>query len=349
MKLYSQLSKIAFLKNRYVAKFLFVAFLGIHIPLIGLVFFVVYLEHNISPLNIFLITLLLTLFATALTLIILNNLMIPVIKGSKALTDYRLNRTVPRLPLNYTDEAGVMLQNIQATIQMNQKLLVEKKELMHLLTNDLRNQTEHTAIIIKDIFNETEKEEVKNLASLAVKTIHQQIGFVDSFVDLLKEETLINAEQVKIRKVHIESVLQEVKRNFKAKLEDKNIDLQLDVHIPEVVLKTNSKLLQQAFSYLIDNAIKSSSQGAKVNVTVEKSQGRLMIYVRDFGTGFETGQSEKIFTRFSSMNNNSENHTPGIGLYLTRTIIERFSGTVIAESGGLDRGAVFTIELKMYR
>ncbi|WP_022828771.1 hypothetical protein [Flavobacterium antarcticum] len=127
MKLYSQLSKIGFLKNRYVAKFLLVAFLGIHIPLIGLVFFVVYFQHDLSPLNVFLIALGLTLLATLVTLLILKKLMTPVPLGSKALIAYRTNRTVPRLPLEYTDEAGVMLQNIQATIQMNQKLLVEKK------------------------------------------------------------------------------------------------------------------------------------------------------------------------------------------------------------------------------
>ena len=121
MKLYSQLSKIAFLKNRYVAKFLFVAFLGIHIPLIGLVFFVVYLEHHLSPMNVFLITLVLTLFATVITLIILKNLMIPVMKGSKALLEYRNNLTIPQLPTEYTDEAGVMMRNIQATILTNQK------------------------------------------------------------------------------------------------------------------------------------------------------------------------------------------------------------------------------------
>jgi hypothetical protein len=103
MKLYSLLSKISFLKNRYVAKFLFVAFLGIHIPLIGLVFFVVYLEHLLSPLNVVFLTLFLTLSATVITLIILKNLMVPVLKGSRALADYRINLIVPKLPLNYTD------------------------------------------------------------------------------------------------------------------------------------------------------------------------------------------------------------------------------------------------------
>ena len=349
MKLYSQLSKVVFLKNKYVAKFLFVAFLGIHIPLIGLVFFVVYLDHKISPLNIFLITLVLTLIASAVTLLILKSLMKPVLKGSKALTDYRLNRTVPRLPLIFTDEAGVMLQNIQSTIQLNQKLLSEKKDLFHLLTNDLRSHTLQTAEIVKNIFNETEKETVKTMASSAVKSMNQQIKFVEAFIELQKEEALINAEKVVIRKINVEAVLNEVKQSFKAKLEAKNINLTLNIHVQDVRLKVSSKLLQKALSFLVENALKSSPDASEINVTVERSQGRLKIYFKDNGMGFESGQSNEIFTKFNSMTDDEDEYTAGIGLYLTRQILERFGGTIIAESAGKNKGVTFSMEMKLYR
>ena len=349
MKLYSQLSKVVFLKNKYVAKFLFVAFLGIHIPLIGLVFFVVYFDHKISPLNIFLITLLLTLVASVVTLFILKSLMEPVMKGSKALQDYRSNRTVPRLPLIYNDEAGVLLQNIQSTIQLNQKLLSEKKDLFHLLTTDLRGQTEQAAKILKDIFNETEKEEVKKMASSAVKSMHQQLNFVDSFIQLQKEEALINAEKVVVRKVHVEAVLSEVKRSFKPKLDAKNINLILNIHVQEVRLKVSAKSLQKALSFLLDTAIKSSPNESEINVTVERAQGLLKIYFKDFGKGFESGQAKEIFTKFYSNSDNENQYTPGVSLYIARQIFERSGGTIIAESPGINRGITFNIELKLYR
>lgn len=48
MQLYKKLSNIGFLKKSYAFKFLFVAFIGIHIPLIGLLFFVLYGSKTIS-------------------------------------------------------------------------------------------------------------------------------------------------------------------------------------------------------------------------------------------------------------------------------------------------------------
>ena len=75
MKLYTLLSKIKFISKSYSLKFLFVAFLGIHIPLIGLIFFVIFTKDNLSEYTILLITLFFTLLATSITLIV----QIPVI------------------------------------------------------------------------------------------------------------------------------------------------------------------------------------------------------------------------------------------------------------------------------
>lgn len=348
MKLYSLLSKISFLKNRYVAKFLFVAFLGIHIPLIGMVFFVVYLEHHLSPINVFLISLLLTIIATVITLIILKKLMLPVLKGSKALLDYRTNLTVPHLPLNYTDEAGIMLKNIQSTIQANQKLIAEKKELCKILTNDLRNQALHTERIINSIYKKSTSDEVKNLATNAVQSVNRQLDFVKAFVDVLEEEELINKQQVKLRKINLQILLDEIKVKFKSKQEEKNVTINYSINVSDVKVRVNIKLLQQALSYLIDNAIKYAPVNDKVDVAIEKIHGRIKMHIKDHGIGFESGQKEKIFTKFQPLNENQLDYSPGIGLYLTRLIVERFGGTVTAESSGLNKGANFCIELKLY-
>lgn len=349
MKLYSQLSKISFLKNRYVAKFLFVAFVGIHIPLIGLVFFVVYLEHKISPMNIFLIALGLTLLAAAVTLFVLKQLISPVLIGSKALVDYRTNRKVPRLPLDYTDEAGVMLQNIQSTIQMNQKFVAEKREQFQHLTTDIRKQTEKSTLMLQAILSEGDTILSRKLMQNAINTNDAQLRFVDAFTEMMKEEALINAEQVKIRKLNMESFFGELKRKSSTKLAKKNIDFNLAIPVSDVKLKVNEKLLEKAYQYLLENAIRYASDNSKIEVSIEKVQGRMLIYFSHQGLGFESGQCETIFMKFNPDTDEKEEYVPGVGLYLTRKIIERFSGSITAESNGPDKGVTFTVELQLYR
>ena len=68
MKLYERLSNIKFLKNSYAFKFLFVAFVGIHIPLIGMLLFAVYGNKTILASTILIFALVMTLLATAVTL-----------------------------------------------------------------------------------------------------------------------------------------------------------------------------------------------------------------------------------------------------------------------------------------
>ena len=114
MKLYDKLSNISFLKKSYAFKFLFVAFIGIHIPLIGILFFVLYAKNTISPDSILIFALIMTLLATLITLLILNKLIRPILLASKSLDEYRNNRILSELPTQYTDEAGLLMRNIQS-------------------------------------------------------------------------------------------------------------------------------------------------------------------------------------------------------------------------------------------
>ena len=80
MKIYGYLSKVPFLK-RYSFKFLFVAFLGIHIPLLAVIGVILYNQGgDFSALNIFLLVLVFTLLATVITLLTLNSLLAPLVE-----------------------------------------------------------------------------------------------------------------------------------------------------------------------------------------------------------------------------------------------------------------------------
>lgn len=106
MVFYKKLSQIGFLRRSYAFKFLFVAFIGTHIPLIGLLFLILYEDFSVSPNTILIFALLMTLFASGLTLIVLKQLIKPIEFASKALRNYKKERLVPNLPLGFYDEAG---------------------------------------------------------------------------------------------------------------------------------------------------------------------------------------------------------------------------------------------------
>lgn len=136
--MYERLSALKPLSKSYTFKFLFIAFLGIHIPLIGLIVFTLFKPDGLDKLSVIGITLVLTLAATGITLFTLNGLLMPLRHSRRALQDYRYQRILPNLPTHYPDEAGQLMHNIQFTLTELNDLLEEKKDLTSLLSHDLR-------------------------------------------------------------------------------------------------------------------------------------------------------------------------------------------------------------------
>ena len=162
MKLYERLSQINFLKKSYAFKFLFVAFIDIHIPLIGMLFFVLYGSKTISAHTILLFALVMTLLATVATLYFLKQLIKPIETASKALDNYRNERKIPALPTSFSDEAGLLMSNIQKSIMDNERFISEKQDLIYLLSHDFKNFTGNSQGLAKLILEENPSETVRD-------------------------------------------------------------------------------------------------------------------------------------------------------------------------------------------
>jgi diguanylate cyclase (GGDEF)-like protein len=117
-KLYALLARLPWPKC-YLGKLMLITFLGIHVPLIALVLYLVFAASTDlrASLSVLVIVLVATLFGTVLTLCALYALLRPVSLASKALYDYLDSGRLPSLPTNFTDQAGRLMANVQYVIQ----------------------------------------------------------------------------------------------------------------------------------------------------------------------------------------------------------------------------------------
>jgi len=136
--IYQGLSNWPFIKKSYPAKFMVLAFIGIHIPLIILSVCIVFNVFNFSKLSAVLVVLAATLVATIIALYTFYQLLVPLHDSKKALENYLNNKELPKLPEQYTDEAGILMKEIQHTITALDTLIEEKKDVAALLSHDLR-------------------------------------------------------------------------------------------------------------------------------------------------------------------------------------------------------------------
>lgn len=117
MDFYIFLSRFGLLKN-YKSKIMLVAFIGTHIPLLAILFYLVSgsTANLDSQIRILIVTVAATLSGTAATLLAIHQLLSPVSATALALKDYEEKQQLPDLPLGYSDEAGILMANTQRMI-----------------------------------------------------------------------------------------------------------------------------------------------------------------------------------------------------------------------------------------
>jgi CheY-like chemotaxis protein/two-component sensor histidine kinase len=109
----------------------------------------------------------------------------------------------------------------------------------------------------------------------------------------------------------------------------------------------DGRRLQQIIWNLLSNAVKFTPRGGRVEVSVVRSDSNLELRVSDTGRGIEPSFLPFVFDRFRQQDASFTRTTGGLGLGLaiTRHLVELHGGTIDAESEGKDRGAKFTIRL----
>ncbi|MFH6992629.1 sensor histidine kinase [Flavobacterium sp. FlaQc-48] len=334
------------MKKSYAFKFLFVAFIGIHIPLIGILFFVLYYNHSVSPTSILIFSLLMTLLATLITLLVLNQLIKPISLASKSLDDYRNNRKLSLLPTEYSDEAGLLLCNIQESIYEAESFINEKQDLIYMLSHDLKNFAGNPQGLANLIISENPSESVRQLAELICESTNLQFRYIENFIKLLQEQDRVAKGNLEMRMISFPNILPFINEQVEQRLIDKNIKLSLDLELIEAKLRIDEGLLVQVVVNLISNAVKFSYFDSEVRVRIYNENSKFIITVTDKGIGFDKNQIDELFKKFTKMSRlgTANESSTGIGLYLCKKIIEKNKGTLSATSEGKNKGAEFRIE-----
>jgi len=342
---YHFFSRPGFLSSNYTLKFLFIAFIGVHIPLIVLIMAVVFDWIPLKGWNVILVALAATLIATGLTLLLLKSLLWPILQAKNALQDYTRKKVIPSLPVHYTDEAGQLLQQVQIAIDSMDALLKERKDILTLLSHDLR--TPFTQLIgLGELLQSEKSEELSaKYGAIIQKMAEEQLIFIKDIIQILeigKEDEISHVFEARniadILSLSID--MQQLSAVRK--------QIQISVHpVPAIQVKCNSRLLSQAISNIIGNAIKFSHRGGEVIVKIHVFSGHIHLLVADKGIGFDSGKAALLFQKFTSegkMGTDGE-VSSGVGLYLTRKVIQTHGGMIAAFSEGKNQGAVFTIQL----
>lgn len=131
---------------------------------------------------------------------------------------------------------------------------------------------------------------------------------------------------------------------------DKGVDLQVETITDTARVLVDRQRFGQVMSNLLSNALRHTPAGGQVRISVHRQgASTALIHVADDGEGIPPGQLGHIFERFyrGDAARSRDNGGAGIGLTISKALIEAHGGTLTATSPGSDRGAVFALHLPL--
>ncbi|MGH7129946.1 MAG: hybrid sensor histidine kinase/response regulator, partial [Planctomycetaceae bacterium] len=131
-------------------------------------------------------------------------------------------------------------------------------------------------------------------------------------------------------------------------IEEKRLELTLGLWAERHFIWGDPARMQQVFWNLINNAVKFTPKGGRISLrTANVADGRFELVVRDTGVGIEPEAIPRIFNAFEQGERTVTRQFGGLGLGLaiTKTLVEMHEGTLVAESEGPGRGATFRLTL----
>ena len=114
--------------------------------------------------------------------------------------------------------------------------------------------------------------------------------------------------------------------------------------VAAIVVEADKGRISQVISNLLDNAVKFTNQGT-IRVAAEKNNGDIIIRIKDTGTGIDPEILPRLFTKFTTKSNTGT----GLGLFISKSIIEAHGGRIWAENNTDGKGATFYFSLPLSR
>jgi signal transduction histidine kinase len=241
-----------------------------------------------------------------------------------------------------------MADTLKTDIAKLQELDKQKDEFIKIVSHNLR--TPLTIIQSNAAFLENAHLD-KALQKMVqgIEDSARRLGLFSEQILTITDFESRQAEPTLRQESTLNSMLASLSHEYAELATSKGINFEPLIKDGDAKFYTSQYLVAQGVRNILDNAFKFTGAGGTINLSAELGD-KVYIRVSDTGVGIKEDELPKLFTKFhrasDTMVYNYEG--TGIGLYVTRLIIEQQGGRVYAESQ-LGKGSVFTIELPLVR
>jgi signal transduction histidine kinase len=219
-----------------------------------------------------------------------------------------------------------------------------KDRILHVLSHELR--TPLTPILFSSsmlLDDPNVPESIREHLFVIRKNATIEARLIEDLIDVAKLEK--GKLDLNLRATNVHDVLRTAIEICTPDLETKRLSLSVDLQAASHQLDADSDRLQQVFWNLLENAIKYTEESGRVVLSSANPESDLLrIEFTDSGRGMPQQLIPRIFEPFEQ---GAESEGLGLGLAISKAIVELHGGVIRAQSEGLGRGSTFVVELAL--
>jgi len=274
-----------------------------------------------------------------------------------------LNGEVEVLHSEHLDDEGAPVEIIEQCIDLdgNGRRIVaivrdiserkrhehRKREFISTVSHELRTPVTSIKgaldLVASGMLGET-NDRIEKMLSAAQFNSHRLSSLIDDILNIEKLES--GQAEFNFSRISIEATLKQAVENNQEYGRKYAVNYTLDIQPEDVFVRGDNFRLLQVLDNLLSNAAKFSYPGSVVKVGFETVNGKVVVSVRDYGTGIAEEDLDKIFERFSQIDGSDTRARDGtgLGLNIARKIVEKHQGK-LEISSRLGEGSTFYFDL----
>jgi len=230
-----------------------------------------------------------------------------------------------------------------------------KDNFLAALSHELRTPLNPALLIASE---SADNHQLPEAVRLNFETIRKNIELEALLIDDLLDLTRITAGKMALNRslVDVHDILQDAIATVQAEQQEKKLHLDIQLNAPQSLMEGDAVRLQQIFWNVLKNAVKFTPPNGKITLeTSVPAEGQLLVRVTDTGIGMTPEELARIFTGFTQGDHaggGGGSHRfggLGLGLAISKNLVELHGGKISAESDGPNQGAVFVIAFPLAR
>jgi CheY-like chemotaxis protein len=185
------------------------------------------------------------------------------------------------------------------------------------------------------------RQDVRESLQMIRRNVELEARLIDDLLDLTRIDR--GKVQLNFEIVDADTLLQNAVEICQPEINRKHLRQSFSLGASRVHMRADPARLQQIFWNLINNAVKFTPPRGQITIaTSNDSDGKLRVDIVDSGMGIESDALPKIFDAFEQ-GGRTQSGGLGLGLAISKTLVEAHKGTITAQSAGRNKGSKFTL------